>query len=242
MADNIKVRVSADLHPENVEHLDGYDDDTAVFLGATRDAFDTAYKFVDAIYDVREAALSDPTLTPAAAILKTDDFANKRLSSVTKLFDSTIANLGKSIDSYERELTAPVMEKGARLVAQEVRSHLKGLKPEERHKTIQQAHDNGDEVVMCALLGAPALLSGVTDEMQAVYLRLWREKSEPVKAQRLRAMRAAKERLENRGGLVLKEMIKAVGYVTDPATKRKITPDLLRKQKAAAERVYAANA
>lgn len=242
MADNINSLVSADLHPENVEHLDGYDDDTAVFLGSTRDAFDTAYKFIGAIYEVREAALGDPTLTPAAAILKTDEFASKRLSSVTKLFDSTVASLGKSIASYEQELTAPVLEKGAKLVAQEVRSHLKGLKPEERHKVIQEAHDSGNEVVMCALLGAPALLSGITDEMQAVYLRFWREKTEPVKAQRLRAMRAGKERLETRGGLVLTEMVKAVGYVTDPATKRRITPDLLRTQKAAADKVYAANA
>lgn len=242
MADNINSLVSADLHPDNIEHLDGYSDDTEVFLRAARNAFQSAYAFIGNIYSVRDAAMSDPTLTPAAAILKTDEFARSRLASVTKLFDGAVTALGKTINASEQELAAPVLEKGAKLVSQEVRSHLKGLNSEERHKTIQQALNGGNEVVMCALLGAPALLSGLTDEMQVAYLRMWREKVEPVKAQRLRAMRAAKERLEQRGGLVILQMDKAVGHLTDPATQRRITPETLRKQKAAADSVYAAHA
>ncbi|MCE8421700.1 hypothetical protein LZ190_24135 [Rhodovulum sulfidophilum] len=100
---------------------------------------------------------------------------------------------------------------------------------------------------MSAVLGAPPMLSGLTREVHAVFLRKYNEQRKPETVKRLRALTSAKIYLEQQGGLVLKEMVKAVGGlpVTDPRTGRVIRedgPHEIRAKRDASAKVYAKHA
>ena len=62
-----------------------------------------------------------------------------------------------------------------------------------------------------AVLGAPAMLSGIDPELQDSYRREWHEKQKPVEAKKVRAMRAGADLLNGRVKLLKKAWTDAVG-------------------------------
>jgi hypothetical protein len=211
MSDKVDSRVTPSLHPLNVTKLDGYSESTAVFVAPTERVLAEAYEGIARVHNAREAARTDPTLTEAAQLIKTDEMAQKVFAKVAKAFDAECANLSKGIAHIEKELTAPVTAKAAHPIAAEIRAHIKSMPVEKRVSFVQAAINSGDETTASSVLGAPAYLSGIDANMQAVLVRLYREKMTPDAAARLKVMRGAKELLENRGGLVLLQLEKAVG-------------------------------
>lgn len=95
-----------------------------------------------------------------------------------------------------------------------------------------QSEDSAhDHTSVAALLGAPAYLSGLDANFQQTYTRFWNERSAPEVAQRLKAMKGAKQMIEERAGLVFKELEKAVGAPPHKAA-------ALRKAKTEAEQAF----
>ena len=146
----------------------------------------------------------------------------------------------------EQELAAPLEQKASQMVSGELRAHFKAMKPGERMAGVQAAIDTGDEVVVSAVLGAPAMLSGLTTDMQAALRQQWNEKANPVGAKRLRAMTAAKAYLDRCGGIVLKEWHDAVGVIEETKegrngrriVARRITAAEIRAQKTKADSAF----
>lgn len=239
MSDTIDTRITPSLHPRRVKEVDGYDDETALVLGQTETAFSEAYEGLRSIHDAKEAAMRDPRLNEAGALLKTDDYAEKVFGKITRAFDNELARLNKAINHIEGELSQPVESKASGSIAAEVRAHLKGLAPGERMSVLRQAIDSGDVVVATAALGAPAMLSGIDPATQATLTRMYHEKQNPTLAKRRTAMTAARKLIEENAGLVFKERDKAVGFVTDPKSKRKLYPAELRKMAADADKPFA---
>ena len=243
MAD-VDTRVPLSLHPTNVTSMSDVDDDTRVFVNPAAEALEAAHTYLGSIYDVRQAAFSDPTLTEPAALLKTDDYAMAKLEAVTRKLDGTVAQMGKTIKAYEAQLVAPVKEKAGAVVSTEVRAHLKASA--DRINIIRQAIKDGDDDIAASALGAPAILSGLTPEIHSVLLREYHEVRQPVVAKRVRAMTAARDYLERHGPQVLKESIKAVGVIQIPIPGpdgktlgfRTEGPDAYRKKRNASSAVY----
>lgn len=215
MADNIDSRVTPALHPDNVKSVEGYDAETEVVLAPTMTAFSEAYEGLRKVHDNREAAKRNPTWNEAQQVIMTQDFADKVFARVSKAMDSTRLNLEKGIAHLEQELSQPVENKATHFVGSEIRAHIKGLPIGERLSVIRQAIVDGDHVVASAALGAPAMLSGIDPKMQKVLTRQYHEHHNPQMAKRLKAMQGAKALIEERGGLVFKEMEKAVGMRPD---------------------------
>lgn len=215
MADPIKVdtRVSPSLHPDNVKNIDGvaWDDDTAQVLAPTYSAFEEAYRGIAIVHDAREAAKKNPTLNEAAQIIATQDVADRVFARVAKALDVTADNLKKGITYLEGELTKPIEAQGSHQISAEIRSHFKGLKPEERNVLLRRAINGGDHRTAAAVLSGPGYLSGFTDDMHAVMLRTYHEKHEPQKSKRLKAMKGAFDLLGERSGLLVTQIEKAVG-------------------------------
>jgi hypothetical protein len=211
MSIEIDTRVTASLHPTNVEKIDGYDEDTAPVLGQVVVAFNEAYEGIGKVHTARDAARGNPTWNEAQQIIATQDLADKVFANVAKRMDGTRASLEAGIAHLEKEMRQPVESRASHPVSQEIRSHIKGPPSAQRMGFIKQAIDTGDHDTAMAALGAPAYLSGLEPGMQASLLKLYREKSNPAMAKRLKAMTNAKALIEERGGLVLKEMEKAVG-------------------------------
>jgi len=233
MSTEVDYRITPSLHPQNVKNIDGYEEgDIAAILAPTMTAFDTAYQAVGSVLEARAVAEKNPAWTEEARLMQVDAFARKKLDRVTRLFDSTRANLVKGIASLEGELAAPLESKGAQSVAAEIRAHIKALPTEKRHKFIQERIDAGDELSVAAALGAPGYLSGLDDNFQQTYTRFWNEKVSPDKAKRLKAMIGAKELIERNAPTVFSAMEKAVGGNSSQAKK-------VREANAAAEKLFA---
>ena len=231
MTDNVDHRISPSLHPENVKSIDGFDEQTAPYLAPTMTAFSTAYEGVRAVLAAKEAVAANPTWNEAQQIIHTDDFAQKHLARITKSFDVTRSNLDKAIVALEQQLTTPIESKAAASIAGEIRAFVRDMPTEKRHAFIQQALDAADHVTLGAVLGSPPYLSGLDANFQAVYVRHYHERNSPELAQRLKAMKGAKQMIEERAGLVFESMARAVGA---PPHKAKA----LREAKTAAEQAF----
>lgn len=232
MADDIDTRITPALHPQNVKEVDGWDAETAPILAPTETAFSTAYEGIRAVHDARALADKNPAWTDEAKIIQVDAFARKHLDKITRTFDSTRANLEKSITHIEQELSQPVTSRAAAPIAAEIRSYVRGLDTAKLHSFIQNAMDNGDHETVTSLLGAPPYLSGLTPEFQRTYLRFYHERNQPHLAKRLKAMQGAKALIEKNAPLVFTAMEAAVGGSSAKANK-------LREANTAAERALA---
>jgi len=129
MPDYIDSRVTPSLHPDTVSAIDGWDEQTALVLGPTVTAFDTAYRACIDVHAAREAAKTNPTWNEAQQIIHTDDLARRKLDHVTRVFDAELSRLGKAVAHLEAELTAPVTAKAADGIARDIRAHVKAMNP-----------------------------------------------------------------------------------------------------------------
>lgn len=244
MSTDINTAVNIELHPDTVTAQIGADGDTASYVASAVEAFDGAYSYLTGIHEVRKAAFADPTLTPEAALLRVDDHANAKLAAVTKRFDSTVARFTTTINALEADLSSSVKEQASKAVSAEVRAHMKASG--DRVGLIEQALAEKDEEVLSAVLGAPPMLSGLTKEIHATFLRAFNEQRKPDTTKRLKALTAARAQLENKGGLVLREMERAVGTIPVVSQKegskgqiiRHISPSEVRAKRDASAKVY----
>lgn len=212
MSDDIDTRITPALHPDNVKEVAGYDDDTAPVLAPTMTAFSEAYEGLRQVHNAREKAKLNPTWNESMQIIHTQDLADKVFARIAKAMDGTRGRLEQGITSLEAQLSGPVESKASASIAAEIRAHVKGLKTGERQAFLQKAIDDGDVVSATAVLGAPSYLSGLDPNMQKVLLRFYHERQSPDAAKRLKAMVGAKTMIEQRAGLVFKELEKAVGF------------------------------
>lgn len=215
MADSdttIDVRVTPSFMSANVKALPQYDDDTAPVFGPVVDAFDLAYTTVRSIYTARDAAENDLTLNDDAKLVMTADFADMLTERATKAFDYADRVVRANINTLEQELSKPVQSRAAQTIAVEIRAHVKGLKSGAHVMDfVRRAIDAGDHDTVSAVLGAPAYLSGMTPETQAVMLTMYHTKARPDVAKRLAAAKAAEDHLNRNAGLFMGQVERAIG-------------------------------
>ncbi len=209
----IDTRVTPTFQSANIRAMAEYDADTAPVFGPVESAFDLALQTVASIHDARTAAENDATLTENARMVMTADFADRVTERATRAFDYADTALRNNVAALEQALSAPVQARAATSIAVEIRAHVKGLKAEGGSilDFVQRAIDSGDHDTVASVLSAPAYLSGLTPEQQAVMLRRYHEKTSPQTAKRLAAAKAAQEYLNRNSGLLWKQIEKAVG-------------------------------
>lgn len=232
MADQIKIdtSVTPSLHPQNVQALADYDSDTRGELGQVETAFSEAYEGIAKVHVARDLARNNPSWTEAAQIVATQDLADKVYERAAARFDKASASMKAGIALLEKDLTGPVAARAAHTISVEIRNYVRGLKAEggSAMDFVRKAIESGDHDSVSAVLGAPAYLSGLAPEAHAVLLRMYHAKARPVVEKRQRAMKAALALMDERSGLLHKELEKAVG----------VKPHIahgLRKAKTAAE-------
>jgi hypothetical protein len=208
----IDVRVTPSFMSANVRALPQYDDDTAPLFGPVESAFDLAYSTVRSIYNARDAAENDSTMNDDARLVAVAELADKVTERTTKAFDYANTALTNNIATLEKALAEPVQSRAAQTIAVEIRAHVKGLKTGAHVMDfVRQAIDRGDHDTVSAVLGAPAYLSGMTPETQAIMLRMYHEKARPDVAKRLAAAKAAQDYLDRNAGLFMGQIEKAIG-------------------------------
>jgi len=214
MADEVDIRISLDLDPNAVMgSIEDYDDDTAPYLDPAKRVFEETHSALGAIHDAKAAAATDPRLNEYGALLKVDDYARKRFEKIFPMWDAVLSSLTSKAEAWEKEMSKAVEQKASQMVSGEIRAHFKSLDNGARMVAIRQAIRDGDEVVATAVLGAPAMLSGLSPEMQAVHLREWHERSDPAMAKRLRAVTQMRDAVSERSASLHRERDKAVGTI-----------------------------
>ncbi len=231
----IKPNVTPSLHPANIEAIDGFSDDTKGYVNAAVDALSTAYDGLGKIHEAKAATSKNQAWNDEQKVLMVADFAEKTQTAITRKFDSAVASLTKGIDAMDAMLNNPIKADAERLnVAAEIRAHVKGLSLDERLKFLSDAQAAGDSESLRAVLGAPSYLSGLTEQERQVRTRMFHEKQSPETANRLKVMRAARDMLFQRAGLVLTEVEKGIGANWDKVQH-------LRKNQSAAEKALTFN-
>lgn len=231
--EDLNTRVSLSLHPATVSKIEGYSDDTKVYVAGTERVLHEAYSGVSSVFAAMDAAKRDLTLNEAGRILKVDDMAQRVFAKVAKQFDTERVNLEKGIAQIEAELSAPVTAKASHPLASEVRAFVLAMDLNQRAQFIRKAILNGDDVTATAVLGAPAYLSGIDPKMMPVLIRTYREHNSPEVAAKLRVMQGAAALLAERGGLLFTNLEKAVGAKPHEVQK-------LRDAKKRSEKAFAA--
>lgn len=211
MPSPIDTRISLDLHADSIKAVDGFDETTAPLLAPAIEALDDAYITLGKLTDAREHAGRNKAWTEGQAILNVSDAAGRQQQRLSKKFDNVRVTLEKQIVHFEEQLSQPLEARAGATVSAEIRRFVKDMAIEERHKFLQQAIDDADYITVSAVLGAPSYLSGLDAKFAAVYTRSWWERTTPELAQKLKAVRGAKAHIEQRGGLVLKGIEKAMG-------------------------------
>lgn len=208
----VTTNVTASLHPQNLLALDGINDDTRGYIAPAVEAFETAYMGIQKIHEARAAAEKNQAWTPENRQLMVAEFAEKHQGHITKKFDAAVASMTKTIDAMDAMLNDPVKADAERSsIASEIRAYVKNLTVEKRHEFLRDAHNSGDVETLRAVLGAKPFLSGITEDERQTRTRMLHEKLSPEVASRLKVMRAAREMLYARGGLVFSEVEKGIG-------------------------------
>lgn len=116
------------------------------------------------------------------------------------------------IKAIEDQFTADLRMLSDRVaLGGEIRAQFKALPPEKRIAMLHEAQRTGDTDTVRAVLGSPAYLSGMTEEMRRIETRIYNEAQNPQQSARLAVLKKAAELLEQRGGVLLTEVPKAMG-------------------------------
>lgn len=228
----IYTHVPPDLNPDVIKHIEEYDDETAPHVAPAITALSTVYEGLNSIHAARQAADKNPTWNEASKVIQTADFADKVVQRATKQVDSIVGSMRKTVASLEAELSTPLDQAaGSRPINSEIRAFVKGLTTDERIRWFNNALKTGDTLSLVAVLGAPAYLSGFTDEMKATHTRLYHEHTNPGTARRLRVIKAALDIVMDRAPMMFTHSEKLIG-----ADRRKVAA--LRKAKTEAEAAF----
>lgn len=205
----VDTRVSASFHPQVVASLDDYDDDTKGELQQAVEAFTALYEGVGRVHDVRDMALANTAWSEDMRTIKVQEMADRAFAKFAPQLDKVFHNMRAGAELIEKELTAPVQSRAAQTIAVEIRSYIRTVKSP--MDFVRNTIVSGDVDSASAALGAPAYLSGLTPEAQAVLLRMWHERANPKAAKRQRAMRAVMDLIQDRVPLIRKELERVVG-------------------------------
>ncbi|UUR08238.1 hypothetical protein [Sphingomonas glaciei] len=212
MADNIDVRVSVSLDPENLRLDEGYNDETAQFVGSVVNAFNDAYVTLGKVHDLRELWLANPAVTKEGAVVIVAKEAEKHRDRVLGRFDKAARDLAANIEHTEKQLMEPLREQaGLGSLNGEVRAYVRGLQRKEREAFMRQAFEQGDEATLLAILGAQSFLSGLTKLDQDYFLREYHTQKRPDLVRRLDVMRKFEKRLHAAAPILRAQFAKAIG-------------------------------
>lgn len=193
----------------NIRKLDGYEDHATSLAGSVA-AFDAMHAAVVSIIDAREKSTRDPTLgSEAAQVLKVATYADKLMEAASRKMDSAYQALQGQIKATEEELSRAVAVGIHTTLATEIRAHAKSEKSPTQF--VGNLIAQGDAQSVSAILGAPAFLSGLTEDMRAALVKQWNSKRNPVLTKRLALLQAVSDKLERAGSSLLPTVERAMG-------------------------------
>lgn len=198
------------LDPRNISSIENYEAHEGYVRCAT-EAFSIIHVALQKLSEARAQVAKDTSKTEAQQILIVAAEAERLQLRATLAFDSARKRLMDGAATIDKSLSDPLTTKADNSLSAEVRSFFRSMPDDKRHAAISEAIEGKDLTTLQAVLGGPSYLSGLTPERQAFYTRQYRDLTTPDLVSRLDVMRKAQTLLEQRAGLVLTEVEKALG-------------------------------
>ncbi len=199
-------------------------EDVPAGLHAFEQWLDESRQTIERVNQVRGQA--DPSLTEAGHVLACADAGENAVKRISKGYDSTRLALEQAAKSYEAQINQAVKLTPTQHAA-EVRAVVRALPAAKRFTTIITAMEQGDTATLAAVLDAPGITSGLTDEQRDNLREMWVKKAAPRESLHLDAVRKAQRRLMVAFDSLLEH--------SDSLTLAKRAADLRAKKKAAQE-------
>src|SRR4051794_12540528 len=111
MPDNIDPRVSPALDPETYRAVEGYNDDTRVFVDVVVNAFNEVYRTVGHAYDARKAADENPGWSDEQRILNVSREVEGAKQRAVRRLALAERDLRANITHTISELSKPLTER-----------------------------------------------------------------------------------------------------------------------------------
>lgn len=206
-----KFHPSPSLDPRQAELLSGYEE-FPEDLAPVQRCLANAFNGLIAIDAARSKLRDDPSVTPAAAVVRLVAEAERKHEHIVSTFSKTEERLRNTERTLEKSLQAPVEQQaGLGTINDRIREHVSKLDATKRHKFMEDAFSKGDFKTLSAVCGAPGYLSGLEDAAHALYLRRLHEMQSPDVTRRLKSVRAAITLIERAVPIALSSVEKALG-------------------------------
>jgi hypothetical protein len=211
----VPYAVPLDLDPRVVDNLlpknSKNETEHADVLASMRNAFEGAYKGLEALGKARSAAAANEAWTPAEQLRRVGEMSDKTVDRVTGAFDKAHKFLTELVSGLDRSLSEPLAAGTRDQLAVEIREHVKHLPEDKRGAFVGEAMKKNDVRTLQAILGAPAFLSGLGESHHTMFTKQYRSAANPAAVARLEVARKGLELLEKRAGLILREAERAMG-------------------------------
>jgi len=147
------------------ESSSNHDNITSVKIGTAKFLREAGQK-IRKIEEVRLANFDDPTQTPEGSAVNTWKYAKERFSEIDKQAQE-LPNLKNAIASIEDEIDKTLTETANSPFAMEARQRIASMGDDERGKFVAKTIHNEDPTTSAYVLGAPAFLSGLPEEVHS---------------------------------------------------------------------------
>ena len=221
------------LDPGNVTSLDDYiEGQVPAPVVVALDAFTALHGAVAQIINARNELRGNDSLTQVQQVLALADLQNKLSASATRKADTATKALDQAIAADEQALRAPVNAEARGPFAAEIRTAVRSMPQTERTKFINDAIGSGDSTVAGAILGAPAVLSGLPGDLVQALAEKFNRSRQPDVVRRLDMLKTVQDRLIKAGSHFVASSESVLGARHQTVTR-------LRAAKAAAAKVLA---
>lgn len=186
------VDIPSGIHPALSGTKAFPDGDAPSSLIATERYMADARSSLEAVNTLRQTA--DPTATEAAHVLRVNQSTELAMAKIGRGYDSA----RRALDADEQALRAEI-NNAARLTptahAGEIRGIIRAMPEAERYSAILQAIQEGDAATVAAVLDAPGITSGLTEQQRDNLRSMHFKRVAPDQLKRLEAVTQARNRV-----------------------------------------------
>ncbi len=186
------VDIPSGIHPAMAGTKAFPDGEAPGSLIATERFMADARSSLEAVNTLRQTA--DPTATEAAHIIRVNQSTELAMAKIGRSYDTA----RRALDADEQALRAEI-NNAARLTptahAPEIRAVIRSLPEGERYSAILKAMQEGDAATMAAVLDAPGITSGLSDQQRDNLKAMHVNRVAPDQLKRLEAVTKARSRV-----------------------------------------------
>jgi|GEM_PF-2951394 len=137
--------------------------------------------------------VADPAQTEDGHVLRVNQVAERGIDKIVKGFDRARTALATAEAGYMAEVDAATRMTPTQHSA-EIRAVVRAMPEQERYSTLIAAMDSGDAATLAAVLTAPGITSGLTDDQVSNLRSMYQRKAAPDALASLEAIRKAQRK------------------------------------------------